>query len=155
MAEDTPENADLPRLFKGISEFEKLLLLRYLRPDRMISALQQFVSGQLGHFFVEPPTTDLQEIEKEADKFTPLFIVLFPGVDPTPVLEITARSKGCTAVSCSQLLTRGLNLRYVGIYCAQLYRATSKCGLPLTVPVGVQLRLTMLCSAFRRIPRRQ
>ncbi|CDI77483.1 hypothetical protein EAH_00000540 [Eimeria acervulina] len=97
MAEDTPENADLPRLFKGISEFEKLLLLRYLRPDRMISALQQFVSGQLGHFFVEPPTTDLQEIEKEADKFTPLFIVLFPGVDPTPVLEITARSKGCTA----------------------------------------------------------
>ncbi|CDJ30567.1 uncharacterized protein EMH_0006840 [Eimeria mitis] len=97
MAEDTPEGADLPRMFKGISEFEKLLLLRYLRPDRMISALQQFVAGQLGHFFVEPPAIDLQEIEKEADRFTPLFIVLFPGVDPTPVLEITARSKGCTA----------------------------------------------------------
>ncbi|CDI86634.1 hypothetical protein EPH_0074210 [Eimeria praecox] len=103
MAEDTPEAADLPRLFKGISNFEKLLLLRYLRPDRMISALQQFVSGQLGHFFVEPPAIDLQEIEKEADRFTPLFIVLFPGVDPTPVLEITARSKGCTAVSFLRL----------------------------------------------------
>ncbi|CDJ53066.1 hypothetical protein EBH_0006090 [Eimeria brunetti] len=97
MAEDAPEGADLPRLFKGITDFEKLLLLRYLRPDRMISALQQFVSRQLGHFFVEPPAIDLHEIEKEADRFTPLFIVLFPGVDPTPVLEATARSKGCTA----------------------------------------------------------
>lgn len=99
MAEDAPENAEVPRLFRGITEFEKLLLLRYLRPDRMMSALQLFVAAQLGQFFVEPPSIDMKEIEKEADRFTPLFIVLFPGVDPTPLLEFIAKSKGCTAVS--------------------------------------------------------
>lgn len=103
MAEDTPETLEPPRLFRGITEFEKLLLLRYLRPDRMMSALQQFVAGQIGRFFVEPPAIDMHEIEKEADKFTPIFIVLFPGVDPTPALEAIARSKGCTAVSHARL----------------------------------------------------
>lgn len=106
MAEDAPENVDLPRLFRGVSEFEKLLLLRYLRPDRMMSALQQFVAAQLGQSFIEPPSIDMREIEKEADRFTPLFIVLFPGVDPTPALEAIARSKGCTAVRCTGIIWR-------------------------------------------------
>ncbi|KAL8453322.1 hypothetical protein Emag_001932 [Eimeria magna] len=98
-SEEAPENADLPRLFRGVTQFEKLLLLRYLRPDRMMSALQQFVAAQLGQFFVEPPAIDMREIEKEADPHTPLFIVLFPGVDPTPTIESIAKSKSCTAES--------------------------------------------------------
>ncbi|KAL8275355.1 hypothetical protein Esti_000677 [Eimeria stiedai] len=97
MGEDAPENADLPRLFRGVTQFERLLLLRYLRPDRMLTALQQFVAAQLGQFFVEPPAIDMREIEKEADRNTPLFIVLFPGIDPTPVIESIAKSKNCTA----------------------------------------------------------
>ncbi|OEH75838.1 hypothetical protein cyc_03719 [Cyclospora cayetanensis] len=71
--------------------------LGWSRPDRMMAALQQFVAAQLGQFYIEPPAIDIREIEKEADRFTPLFIVLFPGVDPTPALEAIARSKGCTA----------------------------------------------------------
>ncbi|KAL8430803.1 hypothetical protein ACSSS7_005707 [Eimeria intestinalis] len=71
--------------------------LGWARPDRMMSALRQFVAAQLGQFFVETPAIDMREIEKEADRHTPLFIVLFPGVDPTPVIEGIAKSKNCTA----------------------------------------------------------
>ncbi|KAL8448487.1 hypothetical protein Emed_003748 [Eimeria media] len=63
----------------------------------VVSTLQQFVAAQLGQFFVEPPAIDMREIEKEADRHTPLFIVLFPGVDPTPIIESIAKSKNCTA----------------------------------------------------------
>ena len=43
----------------ALSPFEKVILLRMLRPDKLVPAIQEFVSTQLGHKFTEPPPFDL------------------------------------------------------------------------------------------------
>ena len=51
--EEKPEVCDLPRSYKDTSEFNKLLLLRAMRPDRLISALTIFVENTMGTKYVE------------------------------------------------------------------------------------------------------
>lgn len=67
-----------------MSEFHRLLLLRAMRPDRVTSALSNYVSKMMGERYVEQPPFNVFEAFNETDKKTPLFFVLFPGVDPTP-----------------------------------------------------------------------
>lgn len=52
-AEEKAEVAELPRSFKEISLFHRLLLLRALRPDRLSGALTQYVTENLGENFIE------------------------------------------------------------------------------------------------------
>ena len=47
---------------------------------------QEFVSGQLGAKFTEPPPFDLAGSYKESSSTSPLLFVLSPGSDPTAAL---------------------------------------------------------------------
>ncbi|OXB71014.1 UNVERIFIED_CONTAM: hypothetical protein H355_008665 [Colinus virginianus] len=96
-AEEKAETADLPRTFRSLSLFHRILLLRCLRPDRMVAALKEFVVQYLGAYYMDLPLFDMNEVYEESDRNTPIFFVLFPGVDPTPAVESVARSIGCTA----------------------------------------------------------
>ena len=58
-AEEKAEIAELPRSFKDIGLFHRLLLLRAMRPDRLQGALTQFVVENLGEIFVEQPPLDI------------------------------------------------------------------------------------------------
>jgi len=51
--QEKPEITDLPKAFKEISFFHKLLLLRCLRPDRLLSALTLFIDNNMGSPYVE------------------------------------------------------------------------------------------------------
>lgn len=75
---------DLPKAFKDITAFHKLLLLRSLRPDRLLSALTMFIIEQMGEVYTEQAPFDMTETYNESNNATPIFFVLFPGVDPTP-----------------------------------------------------------------------
>ena len=75
---------DLPKAFKDITAFHKLLLLRSLRPDRLLSALTMFIIEQMGEVYTEQAPFDMNETYIESNNATPIFFVLFPGVDPTP-----------------------------------------------------------------------
>ncbi|GMH41668.1 hypothetical protein BSKO_09578 [Bryopsis sp. KO-2023] len=75
--------------FEGLSSlasFEKLLVLRMLRPDKVVPGVRDFVSATLGQKFVEPPTIDLGSCYKESSVTAPLLFVLSPGSDPTAAL---------------------------------------------------------------------
>jgi dynein heavy chain len=61
-----------------------------MRPDRLSSALGSFVSENMGEKFVEQPPFSIFETFEETSKITPIFFVLFPGVDPTPDVEKVA-----------------------------------------------------------------
>ncbi|PHJ19121.1 dynein heavy chain family protein, partial [Cystoisospora suis] len=98
-AEEKAEVADLPRAFRGLSLFHRILLLRCLRPDRMTSALKEFVLQNLGSIYIEPPLFSMREVYRESDRNTPIFFVLFPGIDPTPAVEGIAKTIGCTAAN--------------------------------------------------------
>ncbi|KAM6927306.1 LOW QUALITY PROTEIN: dynein axonemal heavy chain 1 [Xenentodon cancila] len=65
-----------------LDSFQKLLVLRCLRPDCLIQGLQDLVSAQLGQRYVEPQTPDLSVVFMESSPTTPLLFILSPGADP-------------------------------------------------------------------------
>lgn len=51
--DEKAEEADLPKAYKEISKFHKLLLLRAMRPDRLTNALNGFIFESMGEMYVE------------------------------------------------------------------------------------------------------
>jgi len=68
-------------------EFEKMVVLRCLRPDRVAFAVRKFISANLGPHFVAPPPFDLHEVHELSTPTTPVIFVLSAGVDPSPLLQ--------------------------------------------------------------------
>jgi dynein heavy chain len=90
-----PEAAELPREWESkCNELERLLLVRSLRPDRIIFAATSFVANALGRQYVEPPVLDLGQALADSAPHTPLIFVLCPGVDPTSQLRKLAAERG-------------------------------------------------------------
>jgi dynein heavy chain len=69
-------------------------LLRAMRQDRLTSQIQHFISMELGPIFVEQPPFDMDQTFKETSPSTPVFFVLFPGVDPTKWVEELGLKQG-------------------------------------------------------------
>ncbi|RXN34314.1 dynein heavy chain axonemal [Labeo rohita] len=90
----------------GLDSFQKLLVLRCLRADRLTHGLQDFVASQLGQNFIEPQTSDLSVVFKDSSPSTPLIFVLSPGTDPAADLykfaEVMKFSKKMSAISLGQ-----------------------------------------------------
>lgn len=95
-----------PKYEANLSKFQRLLVLRCLRADKITSAVQEFVAEELGDRFVEPQTSDLNAIFKESTPMTPLIFVLSPGADPASAVykfaEECKMSKRIVAVSLGQ-----------------------------------------------------
>ncbi|KAJ3159379.1 Dynein heavy chain 1, axonemal [Geranomyces michiganensis] len=102
-----PHKEPLPgRWENALSNFQKLLVLRCIRPDRITSGVQDFVCSQLGERFIEPQTSDLSALYKESTPISPLIFVLSPGADPAQSLfkfaEEMRFSKKLNSVSLGQ-----------------------------------------------------
>ncbi|KAL6436551.1 hypothetical protein ACFW04_004787 [Cataglyphis niger] len=65
-----------------LDDFEKLLVLKCLRPDKLINAIQIFLTKTIGRQFVEPQVTELSTIYEESLHSTPIVFILSPGTDP-------------------------------------------------------------------------
>jgi dynein heavy chain len=59
----------------------------------LMPAIANFVEWKIGHYFVEPPMSDLPTVFKDSFPTTPLIFVLSPGADPLNALENFATSK--------------------------------------------------------------
>jgi len=95
--DEKPESCDLPKSLSNISLFHRCLLLRAMRPDRLTNALRQFVGDNMGSEYVEAAPFDIVATKGEMNPQTPTFFVLFPGVDPTPEVELIGRQSGKVA----------------------------------------------------------
>lgn len=78
---------EMPKSMSSLTYFQKLLLIRALRPDKITKAITQYITDQMGVKFIEGFPFDMNETYNETNKFTPIFFVLFPGVDPTIWVE--------------------------------------------------------------------
>jgi len=89
-----PENQPLPGEWESrTNELQKMVIVRCLRPDRVMFASSNFVASSLGHRFIEPPVLDLAEIFNDSVASIPLVFVLSPGVDPSASLTQLAKNR--------------------------------------------------------------
>ncbi|KAL8620599.1 Dynein heavy chain 12, axonemal [Nucella lapillus] len=90
-----PHKAELPDPWHSeLNEFQRMIVLRTLRPDKIALAITDFVMEKLGKKFVEPPPFDLAKSYNDSSCITPLIFILSPGADPTMSLLKFAEDKG-------------------------------------------------------------
>lgn len=91
-----PENAQFPGEWETKCEdrLKRMIVLRCLRPDRIIFSIRNFVEFYMKKEFIENRPTNLQEVYDESRADTPIIFVLSPGVDPTDQLKKLAEKIG-------------------------------------------------------------
>ncbi|KAJ1568385.1 Dynein heavy chain 7, axonemal, partial [Cladochytrium tenue] len=85
------------------TEFQRLLLVRVLRAEKTVPAVQEFVKAKLGPKFIEPPTFDLASSFEDSSSRTPLIFILSPGMDPMAQLLKFADDKGFGGQKCQSI----------------------------------------------------
>ena len=82
-------------LFQLQSSFQKVLIVQAFRPDRLQSAILQFVTDVLRIDSVSPPPLSLATLHSESSNQTPLLFISSPGADPSKELqEFAAKTVG-------------------------------------------------------------
>ena len=99
-----PAEQPLPEPWaQSLTPVQKLMVLRVLRPDKLVLAVQHFVLQEMGSKFVEPPPFDLERWVYSA--FCPLLLTVFPHPVLTALLGTETDFLACTGPCAASLLT--------------------------------------------------
>ncbi|WIA36351.1 hypothetical protein OEZ86_007670 [Tetradesmus obliquus] len=97
-----PQSEPLPGDWQGrLDAFQRLLLLRAMRQDKLTPAIMAYVAEVMGGRFVEPQPFALEPSFADSSAATPLIFVLSPGSDPMAALLKFADDRGVRVESVS------------------------------------------------------
>ena len=91
---DTPELAPLPMSYSKLRGFQRLMLLRCFRVDRIYLAVTDFVTRVMGEKYVMPPVISFESVFEQSTPITPIVFILSPGSDPASDLMKLAERSG-------------------------------------------------------------
>ncbi|XP_064619187.1 dynein axonemal heavy chain 10-like isoform X2 [Lineus longissimus] len=92
---DAPESAHLPLKYdKVLSEFQRLMLLRCFRVDRIYRAITEYITKTMGEKYVTPPIISFESIFEQSTPMSPIVFILSPGSDPASDLMKLAERTG-------------------------------------------------------------
>uniref|UniRef100_A0A8D2N9M5 Dynein-1, subspecies f n=1 Tax=Zonotrichia albicollis TaxID=44394 RepID=A0A8D2N9M5_ZONAL len=92
---DALEQIPLPMHYqRSVTDFQKLLLLRCFRVDRMYRAVMDYVTVTMGETYVQPPVISFDAILQQSTPFIPVVFILSPGSDPvSDLMKLAERSE--------------------------------------------------------------
>ncbi|XP_068083916.1 dynein axonemal heavy chain 6 [Anabrus simplex] len=67
---------------KNLNDFQKMMLLKALREEKLVFAVREYVERNLGPSFVESPQVSLALLYQDTSNLTPLVFILSTGSDP-------------------------------------------------------------------------
>lgn len=81
---ERPEDEPLPGDWKRMPEFERLLIFRTLRPDRLTAAMQRFVANTIGKEYTASQQYDLERSFQVNSLFAEVSVC---GISSTPAAD--------------------------------------------------------------------
>ncbi|XP_044742040.1 dynein axonemal heavy chain 12 [Chrysoperla carnea] len=90
-----PQDVKFPAPWnEKLNSFEKLILIRIIRPDKTMVSVSKLVAMEMGEKFVTPPPFDIAKSYGDSSSQYPLIFILSPGVDPMSSLQNFAEKMG-------------------------------------------------------------
>ena len=78
MAGPDPSHGN-PFKWDVLRPYERLTLIRVLRPDCLVNSVRSFIDGLMGSKFLSTGEFDLREVFEESSAKHPLIFVMSPG----------------------------------------------------------------------------
>ncbi|XP_009955032.1 PREDICTED: dynein heavy chain 10, axonemal, partial [Leptosomus discolor] len=92
---DALEQVPFPMQYQNnLSNFQKLLLLRCFRVDRLYRAVTDYVTLTMSEKYVQPPVVSFEAIFEQSSPWSPVVFILSPGCDPVSDLRKLAEWTG-------------------------------------------------------------
>jgi dynein heavy chain len=99
-----PHESPFPKPWESqLKGLDRLVVLRCIRPDKIVPAVQNYITEKMGRSYIEPPTFDLAGSYGDSHCCAPLIFVLSPGADPMATLLKFAEDRGFGGQRCQRI----------------------------------------------------
>ncbi|CAM4551630.1 unnamed protein product [Caretta caretta] len=83
--------------WENLSSFQRIILIKILRPESLNSAIRKFVIEKLGARYLQTGGINLKEVYEDSNASTPLIFIHSHGIDPAAhLLRLAQEIKGST-----------------------------------------------------------
>lgn len=92
--EGEPQNMPFPGEANNLTEWQKCLIIKALRPEKVVFSMKFFIKDKIGENFAYPPPVKLSDVYLDTDERSPTIFILGKGSDPGDTIKELAKTKG-------------------------------------------------------------